>query len=425
MDIVSVINYKGGVGKTTTTANLAAQLAWTGKNVLMIDLDPQASLTFSFIQPDVWEANLAEAHTIKRWFDTVREGDELNMNNLLFEQMYVNEVLRQRGRGRLALIPSHLGLINVDLELATHLGAASLAQGKRNYVRVHGRLARGLASLDQDAFDVVFIDCPPNFNIVTKTAIVASHQVLVPAKPDYLSTLGITYLQRNLDELVRDFNEYAVAEVGDAVDEINPQILGVIFTMVQFYSQVPIAAHRSYMNQIRTLDTGVPVFDSYVRENKTAFGEAPEMLLPVVLKSYTGRRTRILLTSLSKSQPSSRGSWVPRMSNQDNESIRQAFVAMLRACADYLSALPSGDVDAFLSGELDLRLSVVRKKGKQQGRKRQLRSMLHNYLRLRHVSVPWKIVRRARDFCVTLPLRSRRWRCLRGTWMLRHDVETG
>lgn len=289
MDIVSVINYKGGVGKTTTTANLAAQLAWTGKNVLMIDLDPQASLTFSFIQPDVWEANLAEAHTIKRWFDTVREGDELNMNNLLFEQMHINRVLQNRGRlGRLALIPSHLGLINVDLELATQLSGANMAQMKRSYVRVHGRLARGLESLDQDAFDVVLIDCPPNFNIVTKTAIVASHQVLVPAKPDYLSTLGIDYLLRNLEALVSDFNEYATAAVGDAVDEINPQILGVIFTMVQFYRQEPIAAHRGYMNQIRTLGTGVPVFDGYVRENKTAFGEDPEMVLPVVLRRYTG-----------------------------------------------------------------------------------------------------------------------------------------
>ena len=51
MDIVSVINYKGGVGKTTTTANIAAQLAWTGKRVLLIDLDPQASLTFSIVRP--------------------------------------------------------------------------------------------------------------------------------------------------------------------------------------------------------------------------------------------------------------------------------------------------------------------------------------------------------------------------------------
>ena len=288
MDIVSVINYKGGVGKTTTTANLAAQLAWTGKRVLIIDLDPQASLTFSFIRPEDWEEDLSDARTIKRWFDTVREGDEVDMNGLIFEEMLINRVMQNGGRlGRLALIPSHLGLINVDLELATQLGGANMTQVKRNYVRVHRRLAKGLADLDQDAFDVVLIDCPPNFNIVTKTAIVASHQVLVPAKPDYLSTLGITYLQRNLNQLVSDFNEYAAVEGGEVVDRIDPQILGVLFTMVQFRSQEPITAHRAYMNQIRSLD-GVPVFDSYIRENKTAFGEAPETLLPVVVKHYTG-----------------------------------------------------------------------------------------------------------------------------------------
>jgi chromosome partitioning protein len=249
MDVVSVINYKGGVGKTTTTANIAAQLAWTGKNVLLIDLDPQASLTFSFIRPEDWETNLADERTIKRWFDTVGEGDEINMNDLMFERMRVNEVLRDKGR--LTLIPSHLGLINVDLELATQLGGANMTQVKRNYVRVHRRLAKGLAEIDQDAFDVVLIDCPPNFNIVTKTAIVASSQVLVPAKPDYLSTLGITYLQRNLNQLVSDFNEYAAVEGGNAVEQIDPQILGVIFTMVQYYREKPIQAHRGYMRQIR------------------------------------------------------------------------------------------------------------------------------------------------------------------------------
>ncbi len=285
MDIVAVINYKGGVGKTTTTANLAAQMAWTGKNVLLIDLDPQASLTFSFVRPEDWESDLAETRTVKRWFDSVREGDEVDMKGLLFDNMQVNRALR--GRGHLALIASHLGLINVDLELATQLGGASMAQAKRNYVRVHQRLAKGLADLDQDEFDIVLIDCPPNFNIVTKTAIVASQQVLVPAKPDYLSTLGITYLQRNLNQLVSDFNEYAAVEGGDAVTNIDPQILGVIFTMVQFRSQEPISAHRGYMNQIRALE-GLMVFDSYIRENKTAFGEAPETLLPVVLKRYTG-----------------------------------------------------------------------------------------------------------------------------------------
>ena len=97
MDIVSVINYKGGVGKTTTTANLAAQLAWTGQRVLLVDLDPQASLTFSFIRPEVWESDLAGNRTIKGSFDTVREGDEVEMNGLLFEDMRINEILGDRG----------------------------------------------------------------------------------------------------------------------------------------------------------------------------------------------------------------------------------------------------------------------------------------------------------------------------------------
>lgn len=65
MKIVAVINYKGGVGKTTLTANLGAELAFRGKKVLLMDLDPQASLTFSFIQPDAWLTRFEKENTIK------------------------------------------------------------------------------------------------------------------------------------------------------------------------------------------------------------------------------------------------------------------------------------------------------------------------------------------------------------------------
>lgn len=58
MQIVSIINYKGGVGKTTVTSNLAAELAWRGKKVLVLDMDAQASLTFSLLTPDFWDENL-------------------------------------------------------------------------------------------------------------------------------------------------------------------------------------------------------------------------------------------------------------------------------------------------------------------------------------------------------------------------------
>lgn len=60
MDIISVINYKGGVGKTTLTTNIAGDLAQLGYKVLMIDLDPQASLTFSFLKPDEWKEKVAD-----------------------------------------------------------------------------------------------------------------------------------------------------------------------------------------------------------------------------------------------------------------------------------------------------------------------------------------------------------------------------
>ena len=70
MRVVSVINYKGGVGKTSLTANLAAELAWRGKKVLLLDLDAQASLTFSLIAPDDWKDNYADRLTIKSWFDS-------------------------------------------------------------------------------------------------------------------------------------------------------------------------------------------------------------------------------------------------------------------------------------------------------------------------------------------------------------------
>ena len=78
MEIVSVINYKGGVGKTTVTSNLAAELAWQGKSVLILDMDAQASLTFSFMTPDYWDNHIKESRTIKSWFDCISQGVVVN-----------------------------------------------------------------------------------------------------------------------------------------------------------------------------------------------------------------------------------------------------------------------------------------------------------------------------------------------------------
>jgi chromosome partitioning protein len=281
MKIVSVINYKGGVGKTTVTANLGAELARRGQRVLLIDLDPQSSLTFSFVRPEDWDRELAQNRTIKTWFDSFDSqvrGGPMQLSDLL----YPIRLPQLAGEGRLDLIPSHLGLINVDLELAVELGGSSLNQVKKNYRRVHRRLAEGLQTISPDAYDLVLIDCPPSFNVVTKTAIVASQHILIPAKPDYLSTLGIEYLKYNLNLLVRYYNECAHVETGAAAGTIHPGILGVVFAMVQEYNGQPIAASKIYMNQVKNLN--IEVFSTYIRENKALFSEAPEFGIPVVLK---------------------------------------------------------------------------------------------------------------------------------------------
>ena len=285
MQIISVINYKGGVGKTTVTANLAGELAFRNKRVLLLDMDAQSSLTFSFVSPDYWDSELKENKTIKKWFDGVfNGGDIVDLSDLIETPKKANNAVSDvNDDGIIDLISSHLALINVDIELATHLGGANMTQSKRNYITVHGKLRSELQNLATGAYDVVLIDCPPNFNIVTKNAIVASDKILIPAKPDYLSTLGIDYLHDSVQELVGDFNEYASQD--STTDEINPAYVGIVFTMVQIYADRPIAAQRQYITQTEHLGV-IPVMRSLFRENKTIFSDAPQYGLPVVLRKY-------------------------------------------------------------------------------------------------------------------------------------------
>ena len=100
----------------------------------------------------------------KRWFDALGEGEQFPLTDLIFTPPKTKARLTRPGAtGVLDLLPSHLGLINVDLELATELGGASLKQSKRNYLKVHRRLAEGLSELNEDDYDIVLIDCRPKF----------------------------------------------------------------------------------------------------------------------------------------------------------------------------------------------------------------------------------------------------------------------
>ncbi len=196
------------------------------------------------------------------------------------------------------LICSHLALINVDLELATRLSGASPRQVRNNYLRVYSRLRKGLSTLEEGRYSFVLIDCPPNFNIVTKNALVASDYLLVPAKPDYLSVLGIDQLQRHVAELVKDYNKYAEEGEESQWTSISPKILGVLFTLIMVRNLAPISAQNQYIEQVKK--QGISTFKTFIRKNDTIYADAPEYGVPVVLQRVSGKTYEDVQTELEQ-----------------------------------------------------------------------------------------------------------------------------
>ncbi|ETA00534.1 ATPase involved in chromosome partitioning [Frankia sp. CcI6] len=298
MKVVSVMNYKGGVGKTTLTANIGAEIARWGKRVLLIDLDPQASLTFSFYRPEDWRAHLAEGRTIKQWFEAWRmDGPVPGLEVLVTAPTVANSRIAHNG-GRLDLIASHLALGDVEMDLAARLGGAQIHRSTRHYFDVYLRLAAGLATLPGRLYDLALIDCPPNFGVITRSAVAASDQLLIPARPDELSTLGIDHLQSRLRRFTWEFNQVAdlQADLRPAVKKLEPMILGVVFTMVQYYGGQPVSALRPYIAQTRSL--GLPVFDAMLRESNKHFAGAARAQLPAILTEQLSRELAWELQSL-------------------------------------------------------------------------------------------------------------------------------
>lgn len=285
MQVIAVMNYKGGVGKTTLTANLGAEVANRGYKVLLIDLDPQANLTFSFYSVDQWREELRKDTTIMRWYEGDMPGREIDLHHLVVSPPSVNQQFAVSD-GRLDLISSHLKLIDIDLRLAARLGGGTtLGESKRKFLDLHGCLARALRHEAFQEYDLVLIDCAPNFGLVTKTAIVASDHVLVPAKADYLSTLGIQYLAGNCDELVAEYNDY-VNHGGTSGNDrtIETRFLGVVFTMVKIYANKPIGTQQYYIEEIR-LNSQIPVLNGMMRDSPRHFGDAGENGVPAVLRA--------------------------------------------------------------------------------------------------------------------------------------------
>ena len=223
MKVVSIINHKGGVGKTTLTANLGAGLAARGKKVLLLDLDSQASLTISFFTQNEWADELLPSRTIKHWYDDIENGSALESPEpLIASPERVAKRLRH-SPGVLDIIASHRDLADVDTMLASQL----LGDPGR-FADLHSRLRKGLAHKSLAEYDIVLIDCAPNFGLIAKNAVAASDMLLIPTKPDYLSTNGIDSLGLKIRTFTEEYND---RRNGSGPIERPPA--AVIFTMVQ------------------------------------------------------------------------------------------------------------------------------------------------------------------------------------------------
>ncbi|MCW5599990.1 ParA family protein [Nitrosomonas sp.] len=173
MKIVSVAIQKGGAGKTTTTINLAAALRDSGKKCLLVDLDPQASLSHSLGISDELEPNIY--HLLKR----ESAGDPAPPEDAIVERYGMN------------VLSSSLELAGAELELVSVYGREQI-------------LSQILDRLDKK-YDYVLLDCPPSIGMLTVNALVASHYLLMPVQAEYLSLKGAKSFLRHL-QLVKRLN---------------------------------------------------------------------------------------------------------------------------------------------------------------------------------------------------------------------------
>lgn len=171
MHVVSVVNFKGGSGKTTTAAHLAQHLALKGHRVLAIDLDPQASLTaLHGIQP--------ELDDVPSLYETLRYDEH---------RKPIHDVIRPTNFPNLDIVPASLELQEYEYDTPVALTSADPHEGRTFFTRI----SRALEEVD-DRYDVVVIDCPPQLGYLTLTALTASSSVIVTVHPQMLDVMSMS-----------------------------------------------------------------------------------------------------------------------------------------------------------------------------------------------------------------------------------------
>ncbi|WP_243742320.1 ParA family protein [Actinorugispora endophytica] len=180
--IMSVANQKGGVGKTTTTVNLAVALAMHGNRVLVVDLDPQGNAS------------------------TALGMERTSESRSIYHCLVEDEDLRELARPvpdvpNLWCVPATIDLAGAEIELVSLVARES-------------RLKRAFSAYDYDELDYILIDCPPSLGLLTVNAMVACEEVLIPIQCEYYALEGVGQLLRNIDLVKSHLNpELAISTI--------------------------------------------------------------------------------------------------------------------------------------------------------------------------------------------------------------------
>jgi chromosome partitioning protein len=197
--VLSVVNLKGGVGKTAIAVNFAAHCGLHGLRTLLIDLDPQTNATFSCISPEAWEAHATKNGTVANLLGvrqhTSAEGKEKTAEDVIISNVFKN----------VDLIPCHLDLFTIDLDMS--------AQTARET-----RLRRALKDVLPN-YQIVICDCPPNLTVPTQNALAVSTHYVVPVSPDFLSGIGVGLLMGRVTKLSGEL-ENAIVHAGIAISRV-------------------------------------------------------------------------------------------------------------------------------------------------------------------------------------------------------------
>jgi chromosome partitioning protein len=196
--IVACVNLKGGVGKTTIAVNFAAYCGREGMRTLLVDCDPQTNATFCCIRVEEWAEHAKQCGTI---------ANLLGVKSITGDNNHkpAPAIIRKSVFENVDLIPSHINLFSVDLDLAG-------APGREL------KLRKALKPVI-DEYDIVVCDCPPNLTIPTQNAVAVATHYVVPVPPDFLSILGVALLTTRVAEICESI-DHSIEHAGIIISRV-------------------------------------------------------------------------------------------------------------------------------------------------------------------------------------------------------------